>query len=243
MEVYREEDPDLQVTYYWHNSRCLYRKTTERGTLLEIIDRPAWGLTCYMDNIIQSCEADQEFYHKELVNSAFRYFFKQTNSIRVCILGGGEGATAKTVLQKPSIAQVDMIEWDRDVLDLFEHRFRMWGKDAWDDERLTIYEEDAFQAERKRRSYHIVIADLFDLNWNDRDAWVPFLKKVARWTKNCFTIYVGTHAPFVRSSDPVIGKVRRTLREMRFATHLSSIYIPSFHGYAVFLTGVRISVR
>jgi len=242
-EIYEEEDPNLQVTYCWHNSRCLYRNTTERGTLLEIIDRPAWGLTCYMDGVIQSCEADQDVYHSTLVNSAFRYFFKQSNSIRVCILGGGEGATAKKVLEKRSIARVDMIEWDRDVLDLFENRFRMWGKGAWDDERLTIYEEDVFEAERKRRSYHIVIMDLFDLTIENTDNWIPLLQKVGRWAKNCFTLYVGTHAPFLRSSDPILRKVRRTLRKMGFATHISYNYIPSFHGFAVFLTGVRESVN
>jgi spermidine synthase len=237
MLTYEEEDKDLHVTYRWHNSRCLHRQTTHRGTLLEIIDRPVWGLTCYMDGIIQSCELDQELYHSALVNAAFRYFVRSTNATRVCILGGGEGATAKKVLEWTSVGRVDMIEWDRDVLDLFQNRFSMWG--SWDDERLTVYEEDVFEAERRRRSYHIVIADLFDLVPKEADDWIPLLQPVGRWAKYCFTLYVGTHAPFLRSSDPVVRKVRRTLREMGFATHLSSIYIPSFHGYAVFLTGVR----
>jgi len=237
--TYEEEDPELQVTYHWHNSRCLHRQTTHRGTLLEIIDRPVWGLSCYMDGIIQSCELDQDLYHEALVKSAFRYFVRNTNNLRVCILGGGEGATAKKVLERNRVSQVDMIEWDMDVLYLFQNRFRTWGKDAWNDERLTVYEEDVFEATRDRRSYHIVIADLFDFVLEDEEDWSALLRKVGRWAKNCFTLYIGTHAPFLRSSDPVLRKVRRILREMGFATHISSIYIPSFHGFAVFLTGVR----
>ena len=238
MITYEEEDPDLKATYLWHNSRCLHRQTTHRGTLLEMIDRPVWGLTCYMDGVIQSCDIDQDLYHTTLVNSAFHYFFRNSNA-RVCILGGGEGATAKKVLEQTNIAKVDMIEWDRDVLDMFQYKFPTWGKDVWDDERLTVYEEDAFNADRRRRSYHIVIADLFDFTMEESDDWIVFLRRIGRWTKYCLTLYVGTHAPFLRTRDPVLRKIRRALQEIGFKTHLSSVYIPSFHGFAVFLTGVR----
>jgi spermidine synthase len=237
MATYLEEDPDLKVTYLWHNTRCLYRQTTHRGTLLEIIDRPIWGLSCYMDGVIQSCERDQDLYHEALVKAAFQYFVRNTNHIKVCILGGGEGATAKKVLERDRVSQVDMIEWDRDVLDLFQDRFSMWAN--WDDERLSIYNDDVYAVYRDRRSYHIVIADLFDFKIEDVEEWTLLLRKVGRWTKNCLTLYIGTHAPFIRSSDPILRKVRKALREMGFATHLSSIYIPSFHGFAIFLTGVR----
>ena len=237
MEIYKEEDKDLKVTYLWHNSRCLYRQTTHRGTFLEIIDRPIWGLSCYMDGVIQSCERDQELYHGALVKAAFHYFVRPTHHIKVCILGGGEGATAKKVLEQDRVSLVDMIEWDKDVLDLFQNRFPMWS--SWDDERLTIHNEDVYAVHKDRRSYHIVIADLFDFKMENAEDWTALLRKVGRWAKCCFTLYVGTHAPFLQPSDPVLRKVRKVLREMRFKTHLSSMYIPSFHGFAMFLTGVR----
>jgi spermidine synthase len=235
METYVEENRDLQVSYYWHNSRCIHRQTTHRGTFLELIDRPVWGISCYMDGVIQSCEADQDLYHSALIKAAFRYFHKQTPTIRVCILGGGEGATAKKVLEKANVARVDMIEWDRDVLNLFQNRFSKWAN--WDDERLTVYEEDVFKSVRRSRSYHIVIMDLFDLVIND--TLEALIKKVGKWTKNNIVLYVGTHAPFLKTGSPVLRKVRKLLRLSGFSTHISSIYVPSFHGFAVFLTGVR----
>jgi spermidine synthase len=190
-----------------------------------------------MDGVIQSCERDQELYHGALVKAAFHYFVRNTHHIKVCILGGGEGATAKKVLEQDRVSQVDMIEWDKDVLDVFQNRFPMWS--SWDDERLTIHNEDVYAVHKDRRSYHIVIADLFDFKMEDAEDWTALLRKVGRWAKCCFTLYVGTHAPFLQPSDPVLRKVRKVLREMRFKTPLSSIYVPSFHGIAVFLTGVR----
>ena len=231
---YVEENPDLAVTYTWHDTRLVFRMTTHRGVLLELVDRPVWGLSCFMDRVVQSCEADEAIYHKALLAPVHKQL-KRGADLKVCILGGGEGATAREVLKSEKVASVEMIEWDHDVIEAFSKRFTQWGKGAWDDARLTVTEADVFKVRKGYQAYDAVIVDLFEPE--DTERWFKLLERAASWAKNTIMVYAGTHAPFVIKRGGILGKMRKVLRRAGFTTHISSEYVPSFQGYAVFLMG------
>jgi spermidine synthase len=64
-----EEDTieEFGVAHKWHNVEIKESIVTHRGTKVEIVERPKWGLACYMDNSIQSCLIDEKIYHEALV--------------------------------------------------------------------------------------------------------------------------------------------------------------------------------
>ena len=65
--MYSEEVKDFGVTYVWHDAIIKESIITHRGTKVEMVERPNWGLACYMDNCIQSCLLDEKIYHEALV--------------------------------------------------------------------------------------------------------------------------------------------------------------------------------
>lgn len=152
---------EFGVTYTWHGVKVRTSIKTQRGTQVDIIERPGWDLTCYMDNSIQSCIRDEAKYHEALVHPAMSCV---ASPKRVCIIGGGEGATAREVLKFSEVEHVDMIEWDEEVVELFKTKYPQWSQGAWDDPRLHIYYEDVFvkMTEPIPEKYDVVIIDLFD---------------------------------------------------------------------------------
>jgi len=237
-EDYKEENEDLQATYTWHNCRRVFQQTTTRGTLLEIIDRPTWGLSCFMNGVVQSCEADERIYHRGLVKPSLKGL--GFDDLRVAVFGGGEGATAREVLKNQNVVHLDMFDWDEEVVHCFQTRFRQWGSTSWEDPRLHLHFENAFERIKTRPAelYDSVIVDLFDIDQESLAPCLEFLEHACKWTRRNIALYVTTQAPFLKPNHSFIRKLRTVLRNEGFKTHLSSIYIPSFHGYAVFLVGV-----
>jgi len=235
MSDYVEKVPEDGVTYTWHNTVKVFEQTTRRGTHLEFIHRPNWGLACYMNGSIQSCEVDEEKYHAALVDPVL----KDLGARRVAVFGGGEGATIREVLKRDSVIHVDMIDWDEDAVTTFQTLFPEWSQGKWSDPRLHLHFEDAFERVQRipEELYDAVIIDMFDMDETTVYPFVTFLEKVTKWTKKRIGMYVATHSPFVRLGDPVVVKLRCVLKNMGFKTRILSTYIPSFHGYSVFLLG------
>ena len=243
MEDYTEHVKEQQVTYTWHGTRPLFRQTTQRGTLLEIINRPVWGMSCFMNGSVQSCEVDEKVYHEALVDPILQGLGAQ----RVAVFGGGEGATIREVLKRDSVTCVDMIDWDEEVVRTFQTRFPQWSLanvvgewvSGWDDPRLHLHFEDAFERVQRvpDELYDAVIIDMFDVDELTVNLCVTFLEQVAKWTKKRIGMYVTTHTPFVQPEDPVLVKLGHVLKNAGFRTRILSTYIPSFHGYSVFLLG------
>jgi spermidine synthase len=172
--------PELGVTYQWNNAWIIDSIHTKRNTHVEMVERPHWGVACYMNNAIQSCELDEAIYHEALVHPAMASIYQPK---RVMIMGGGEGATAREVLKWPTVEQVDMYEWDQEVVQLFQRKYPQWAKGAWDDPRLTIHHHDMMEVIQTPpdRLYDVIIIDLFDPCEEDHALWTTLFQHLPNW--------------------------------------------------------------
>jgi len=175
-----DNDDEFGVTHIWKNAKVLDKIITKRGTRIEMVERPKWGIACYMNNSIQSCEVDEQLYHETLVHPVMSAV---ENPKRVCIIGGGEGATAREVFEWPGVEQVDMYEWDEDVVNLFRGKYTQWGKMAWYESRLQLYFEDIFEVIKtpSTAKYDVIIIDLFEPTDDNRSQWETLLGKLQNW--------------------------------------------------------------
>lgn len=234
--MYTEIDNKQNVTYQWHNAQIEISVKTHRGTLVEIVRRPDWGVTCYMDGVIQSCEFDEKKYHQALVEPILK-----SEPRTVCILGGGEGATAREVLTDPFVSRVHMIEWDKDVVALFKNLYPRWPDGAFNDPRLTIEYEDVFSVCREQRSYDSLIIDLFepeDMEGHNAIKWLTTLLMLSMWVKKSISIYAGMDDIFKKSNT--ITKIKLVLEYSGFKNIIiQKVFIPSFMGEAVFISGSK----
>jgi len=225
MDTYNETVDEFGVTHIWHNATIKESIVTHRGTKVEMVERPKWGLTCYMDNSIQSCLSDERIYHEALVHPIMSFNIKN-----VCIVGGGEGATAREVLKWP-VEKVDMYEWDKDVVELFK-KYPEWSQGAWDDPRLNVIQEDIFEVSVHKK-YDALIIDLFEPS----EKWEELIKKLSQWSNN-IVMYAG-----MNSADPPYKKLMNMIQKLYDQWRgipvndiiVKKTYVPSFLGEAVFL--------
>ena len=223
------------------NGIILDSMTTRRGTHVEMIQCPTWKIACYMDGIIQSCEMDEAAYHEALVHPIMSH---TPCSNRVLIIGGGEGATAREVLKWP-VEQVDMYDWDEEVVQLFQKKYPQWAKGAWEDKRLSLHFDNIFDiiSEEPSKLYDIIIIDLFDPEDSNHQAWSHLFKNLHKWMtpEASIVIYAGMIQPhqikqpyeLLRDmlSDP--SSVQDTLINKEIISY--KVPIQSFMGESVFL--------
>lgn len=217
----------------WKNATILDKMITSRGTLVEMIHRPNWGVACYMDNQVQSCSCDENMYHVHLVQPALT---SADCKKRVMIIGGGEGATLREVVKWKEVEKIDMYEWDKDVVTLFQTKYPQWAKGAWDDPRVTMYHDDIFAviSQPPSQKYDVIIVDLFDPSDDNVSEWKTLCDSLEQWINKdgIITMYAGIR--FLPSSERLVTIVRESLLLDRKITPYHR-YIPSFSGESTFI--------
>jgi spermidine synthase len=128
---------------------------------IRIFDHAQLGRVLVIDGELQHVQAWQELYHEPLVHLPAS-FIPSVSS--VLILGGGCLYAAAEVLKYSSVSRLDIVEYDRQVIDLM---LRHYGHatNVVEDPRVHILIEDARHAfEWSDRKYDLIIGDCFDLS-------------------------------------------------------------------------------
>lgn len=244
-----EEDnvEEFGVIHVWPNAIVKDSIITHRGTKVEIIERPKWGLACYMDNSIQSCLVDEKLYHEALVHPVMSSVIDRK---RVMIIGGGEGATAREVLKWPGVEEVDMFEWDEDVVKLFRNKYPQWAKGAWNDPRLILYYSDIFKTikEPPNNKYDVIIIDLFEPCEENNILWTTLIKSLHNWitVNGSIVMYAGMRSilekeqPYQKlikliNYDKIIPNYYIEDLSLNKEIIPYRVWIPSFSGESMFL--------
>jgi spermidine synthase len=240
---------EFGVTHYWSNTTIKESFTTKRGTKVQIIERPKWGLACYMDNSIQSALIDERIYHESLVHPVMLSVKERK---RVMIIGGGEGATAREVLKWSDVKEVDMFEWDRDVVELFKNKYPQWAQGAWNDPRLMINYSNIFEIiktpPKKSQKYDVIIIDLFEPCEENKEEWKMLIKSLHNWvTENgSIVMYAGMRniTEKIQPYEKLIEMIEyhevspgHLVRDLSLNKEITSyrVWIPSFSGESMFL--------
>lgn len=117
------------------------------------------GRVLVLDNVVQTTELDEFFYHEMLAHVPI---LGHGAARRVLVIGGGDGGCLKQVLRHP-VERVTMVELDRDVIALCRAHLPALSDGAFDDPRLRLVIGDgtAFVAETGER-YDVIIVDSTD---------------------------------------------------------------------------------
>jgi len=160
---FREElYPDFAQTI--KVSKILFKKTTRdrKGRKLQkilILNTPRFGKMLVLDNIVQLTEVDEKYYHEPLAHCAL---FSHPNPKNILIIGGGDGGLLKEVVKHP-VKSVELVDIDRDVIDLMKKYMPDFAKNSWQDKRLKIYIEDGAKfVKRTKRQYDVIMLDTPD---------------------------------------------------------------------------------
>jgi spermidine synthase len=174
-QIFTETDDEMIRSFrYWPETSVEF-KTAKQD--VKILDTVLFGKTLFIDGVLQSSVKDEEIYHRKLVHPALGH---KPHAKTVCILGGGEGATAREVLKYKNVESVTMIDWDKELVEYFRDKETAWHKGALLDPRVTLEHSDIFEVLNEPRKYDVIIIDLTDPEFED-GCWGELFVTITRW--------------------------------------------------------------
>lgn len=189
---------------------------------VKILDTFLFGKTLFLDGVLQSSVRDESIYHTALVGTVME---KNPYARSVCIIGGGEGATAREVLKWDSVERIDMIDWDQELVEFFRDYEPDWHKGALKNPKVFLEHSDIFEVSKQKRSYDVVIVDLTDPDMHD-PKWREVILHLAKWKKpaGSFIMNAGGVLPWDMGAVP---QIKQILSE-QFPVLTFKTFVPSF---------------
>ena len=146
------------VDRHLHALRRVLVDTTTDYQHMTIVETVTFGRALILDGKLQSAAADEALYHEPLVHlPALAHGAPR----RVLILGGGEGATAREVLEWKTVEEVVMVDIDGQVVEACREHLPTMHQGAFSDPRLSLVIGDALAyLENTEPRWDLVISDL-----------------------------------------------------------------------------------
>lgn len=169
---FTERDENLALSLK-HKGDLLFRKQSEFQKV-EVFDTFAFGKALVLDGLVVATEKDEAAYHEMLVHPAFTFynnFHSDSESkkvgIKVLIIGGGDGGTAREVLRYHSVKKITMIEQDKIVTEAAKAHFESLAS-ALENPKLELIFSEANEFLNKnldsgnKQQFDIILVDAAD---------------------------------------------------------------------------------
>ncbi len=228
MSVYREIDGSI-VREYTLDQGDILRKETEHS-YVEVVPTEAFGKALFIDNELQLTEKDEYIYHEMLVHPCLA----STEDIqRICVIGGGDGCALREILKWKSyntIKEIDLIDYDKDIVDLFKHQFCEFNDRAFDDRLVHVENIDIRNLlHHTERYYDCILVDLIDPSVEQAELWDDITTLLKRWiySGGSIVINAGGITPW---QIHTINWLVQILQEKfpSWHIHLYKAFVPSF---------------
>ncbi|MGY8663847.1 hypothetical protein Q3C01_15955 [Bradyrhizobium sp. UFLA05-109] len=221
------EDSDLFDRY----SYCLRRIVHLGHTPFQAVcvaETANYGVTLFLDGMIQSAALDQELYHELLVQPAMLAHPAPRN---VLVIGGGEGATIWQALRHKSVETATMVDLDSELISICRKYLKDWHRGAFDDPRCRVVFLDG-------REFIVNDQDLYDVIVIDLSDLVSDSPALALYTREFYLLIKERLRPggvvavqalrFSFADGRAHAMLARTLKSVFEQVHTYSALIPSF---------------
>ncbi|MFG6116616.1 polyamine aminopropyltransferase [Halobacillus sp. MO56] len=182
----------------------------------------------YLDGSLQFSSSDEYRYHETLVHPPLS---KAEDVKNVLVLGGGDGLAIRELLKYKQLKEITLVDLDPAVTELANTNYHLLqlNEGALKDEKVTVYNEDAFEfLEKNDEFYDVIIIDLPDPN-NES------LNKL--YTREFYSL-IRNHlrpggAAMIQATSPVFATevywtIDETIRSTGLETENFHLDIPSF---------------
>jgi len=143
----------LRVKEWFHRGKSEFQQ-------VDVFESELFGRVLSLDGVLNTSEADEAFYHEQLVHPAM---VTARAAKRVLIIGGGDGGCAREVLRHSSVQSLVMVELDGEVVEACKRHLSTIGT-GWDDPRLELIIGDgaAYIAREDVEPFDVIILDSTD---------------------------------------------------------------------------------
>lgn len=203
--------------------------------LVQVFKTKEFGNMLVIDNDVQLTEADESNYHEMIAHVPLSYFNKE---IKVLIVGGGDGGTAREVLKHSNVTKCDMIDIDSVVIEAATNHFpefsKVFNHPTKFDGRFNLMIGDGYKYAMEYNPdvdgyYDIVIIDSTDFNQSVplfTNEFYERLKQITNKDKNliCF------NADNINWNERNIIDMYKTQKKLFKHVNPFTVYVPTFAG-------------
>ncbi|MBN9501734.1 MAG: fused MFS/spermidine synthase [Armatimonadetes bacterium] len=150
-----------------HTSAAIWQYRVEKMILegktkyqtYQIADVPRFGRSLFLDYNIQTSIMDEYVFHECMSQPAMTL---HPNPKKVCVCGGGEGATLREALKHNTVEDAVMVDIDEELVDMVKVHMPEWHQGAFEDPRTTLLHTDARQwlVDHKGYGFDVILSDL-----------------------------------------------------------------------------------
>ncbi|MDD9149049.1 MULTISPECIES: polyamine aminopropyltransferase [unclassified Sporolactobacillus] len=158
MELWFTEKHTENVTFSIKVNRQLYCGQSDFQRI-DVFESKEFGRFLTLDGYMMLTEKDEFIYHEMIVHVPMAV---HPAVKRVLVIGGGDGGAVRELVRYPSIERIDLVEIDRQVVDVCR-KYLPQTAGRLDDPRVSIYYEDGLKFVRTRENvYDLIIVDSTD---------------------------------------------------------------------------------
>jgi len=230
----KDKDQGVERNYLYYKSESTHISTSKQE--IDIILSNYWGKMLFLDGCLQSTTKDEVIYHNALVHPLMDTLQTKDN---ILILGGGEGATAREVLRWSKVKAVTMVDYDKELVDFMRLNGSEWAMGAFNEPRLTLEYDDAWDFMKYGKDYDGVIVDLTDPDLKT-ERWYELLDNVMdsiKVKKGGFVMNAGLYQPWnTLKLNEIITLVKNLcFTNTDFRYYVYTVFVPSFNGEWTFI--------
>lgn len=192
---------------------------------IDVFSSPDFGRFLTLDGYMMFTEKDEFIYHEMMVHVPMAV---HPNVQDVLVIGAGDGGVARELLRYDSVRHIDLVEIDRQVVEVCQ-RFFPFAK-SLDDERIRLHFADGLRYVRNKvDAYDLIIVDSTD----------PFGPGEGLFTKefygNCFKalhadgVMVNQHeSPFYASDAIAVQRAHKRIVQSFDTSMVYQAHIPTY---------------
>lgn len=193
---------------------------------IDVFESPDFGRILTLDGFLMLTEKDEFIYHEMITHVPMAV---HPTAKSVLIIGGGDGGAVRELCRYDTIERIDLVEIDRDVVDVCREYFPAVSG-SFGDERVHLHFEDGLKfARRCSGIYDVIIVDSTD----------PFGPGEGLFTKefygNCFKalkedgILVNQHEnPFYPDDAAAVRRIHKQIVLSFPLSRLYQAHIPTY---------------
>lgn len=156
--VWFTEDHQEGIKLYFKVRKTLISKQTKYQKL-DIYDTDKYGILLVLDDILMTTEKDEFVYHELIAHVPL---FSHKCPEEVLIIGGGDGGTAREVVKHPGVTKIDMIEIDREVVEMAKQYMPFVSKELTNPKVHLLFQDGLEFVKNTTSRYDVIIIDSTD---------------------------------------------------------------------------------
>lgn len=158
MNIWFTENQSESLRLSLKIKNILYTAKTPYQNLI-IVETEQYGRALILDDIVQTTEYDEFFYHEMIVHVPM---FTHPSPKNVLVIGGGDGGAVRETLKHPSVESVTLVDIDNDVIKASK-QFLPTISCSLDNPKVEIICADGIEFIRnKKECYDVIIVDSTD---------------------------------------------------------------------------------